>query len=298
MWQLSISIFQSELSLRSLICSTWGQSPGLNICNVTKSAVSFTYGSLPFIQQRNSLGPCREHNVLWKEMEYLDSLAILLLALSLLGILFVLAIGIIFTRNLNTPVVKSSGELMVRYVILFCHFLNFAGTGFFIREPQSFTCKTRQTLSGMSFTLSISYILMKSLKILLAFSCPSCRTSWSASINPSPSFSLARESGCRLHPLAHLCSPCCGTECLLAQSHYLWMWGGVHSCIWLHAGLCCHPGLHVLHLCLQRQEIPWELQWGQIHNIWHAHLLHSLDHLHPHLPRLANICWLWRSSLF
>lgn len=81
-----------------------------------------------------------------KEMEYLDSLAILLLALSLLGILFVLAIGIIFTRNLNTPVVKSSGELMVYYVILFCHFLNFAGTGFFIREPQSFTCKTRQTL--------------------------------------------------------------------------------------------------------------------------------------------------------
>lgn len=108
-----------------------------------------------------------------KEMEYLDlndSLAILLLALSLLGILFVLAIGIIFTRNLNTPIVKSSGELMVCYVILFCHFLNLAGSGFFIREPQSFTCKTRQTLLGVSFALFISHILMKTLKILLAFS--------------------------------------------------------------------------------------------------------------------------------
>ncbi|XP_058422824.1 G-protein coupled receptor family C group 6 member A isoform X2 [Diceros bicornis minor] len=108
-----------------------------------------------------------------KEVEYLnwnDSLAILLLALSLLGIMLVLAIGIIFTRNLNTPVVKSSGGLTVCCVILLCHFLNFANTGFFIGEPQDFTCKTRQTLFGVSFTLCISCILMKSLKILLAFS--------------------------------------------------------------------------------------------------------------------------------
>ncbi|KAG8510941.1 G-protein coupled receptor family C group 6 member A [Galemys pyrenaicus] len=108
-----------------------------------------------------------------KEVEYLnwnDSLAILLLSFSLLGIMFVLAIGIIFTRNLNTPVVKSSGGLMVCYVMLFCHFLNFVSTGFFVGEPQDFTCKTRQTLFGVSFTLSISCILMKSLKILLAFS--------------------------------------------------------------------------------------------------------------------------------
>uniref|UniRef100_A0ABI7X9G4 G-protein coupled receptor family C group 6 member A n=1 Tax=Felis catus TaxID=9685 RepID=A0ABI7X9G4_FELCA len=108
-----------------------------------------------------------------KEVEYLswnDSLAILLLALSLLGIMFVLAIGIIFTRNLNTPVVKSSGGLLVCYVILLCHFLNFASTGFFIGEPQDFTCKTRQTFFGVSFTLCISCILVKSLKILLAFS--------------------------------------------------------------------------------------------------------------------------------
>uniref|UniRef100_A0A4X1TDQ4 G-protein coupled receptor family C group 6 member A n=2 Tax=Sus scrofa TaxID=9823 RepID=A0A4X1TDQ4_PIG len=117
--------------------------------------------------------PVRSTMCFEKEVEYLnwnDSLAILLLALSLLGIVFVLAIGIIFTRNLNTPVVKSSGGLTVCYVILFCHFLNFASTGFFIGEPQNFTCKTRQMLFGVSFTLCISCILMKSLKILLAFS--------------------------------------------------------------------------------------------------------------------------------
>ncbi|XP_003827627.2 G-protein coupled receptor family C group 6 member A isoform X3 [Pan paniscus] len=117
--------------------------------------------------------PVRSTMCFEKEVEYLnwnDSLAILLLILSLLGIIFVLVVGIIFTRNLNTPVVKSSGGLRVCYVILLCHFLNFASTSFFIGEPQDFTCKTRQTMFGVSFTLCISCILTKSLKILLAFS--------------------------------------------------------------------------------------------------------------------------------
>ncbi|XP_052606608.1 G-protein coupled receptor family C group 6 member A isoform X2 [Peromyscus californicus insignis] len=117
--------------------------------------------------------PVRSTSCFEKEVEYLDwddSLALLLIALSLLGIAFVLAIGIIFTRNLNTPVVKSSGGLTVCYVMLICHALNFASTGFFIGEPQDFACKTRQTLFGVSFTLCVSCILMKSLKILLAFS--------------------------------------------------------------------------------------------------------------------------------
>lgn len=117
--------------------------------------------------------PVKSTTCFEKEVEYLswnDALAILLLALSLLGIVFALAVGIIFTRNLNTPVVKSSGGLMVCYVILLCHVLNFASIGFFVGEPQDFTCKTRQTLFGVSFTLCTSCILTKSLKILLAFS--------------------------------------------------------------------------------------------------------------------------------
>ncbi|XP_012859964.1 G-protein coupled receptor family C group 6 member A isoform X2 [Echinops telfairi] len=117
--------------------------------------------------------PGRSTTCYEKEVEFLswsDPLAILLLGLALLGILFVLAIGILFTRNLNTPVVKSSGGLAVCYVMLLCHFLNFVSTGFFVGEPQSFTCQTRQTLFGVSLTLCISCILTKSLKILLAFS--------------------------------------------------------------------------------------------------------------------------------
>ncbi|XP_039389003.1 G-protein coupled receptor family C group 6 member A isoform X3 [Mauremys reevesii] len=108
-----------------------------------------------------------------KTVEYLswnDWFAILLIILSGLGVVLIFAISTIFTRNLATPVVKASGGLTVCYVILLCHFFIFASTGFFIGEPREFKCKTRQAFFGISFALCISCILMKSLKILLAFS--------------------------------------------------------------------------------------------------------------------------------
>ncbi|TFK14310.1 flap endonuclease GEN-like protein 1 [Platysternon megacephalum] len=108
-----------------------------------------------------------------KTVEYLswnDWFAILLIILSGLGVVLIFVIGTIFTRNLDTPVVKASGGLSVCYVILLCHFFIFASTGFFIGEPREFKCKTRQAFFGISFALCISCILMKSLKILLAFS--------------------------------------------------------------------------------------------------------------------------------
>uniref|UniRef100_A0A8D0C188 G-protein coupled receptor family C group 6 member A n=1 Tax=Salvator merianae TaxID=96440 RepID=A0A8D0C188_SALMN len=108
-----------------------------------------------------------------KKVQYLnwnDWFAILLIVLSVLGIVLICAIIIIFTRNVDTPVVKASGGLTVCYVILLCHFLAFASTGFFIGRPKAYKCKTRQALFGISFALCISCILIKSLKILLAFS--------------------------------------------------------------------------------------------------------------------------------
>ncbi|KAM5282566.1 LOW QUALITY PROTEIN: G-protein coupled receptor family C group 6 member A [Hipposideros larvatus] len=113
--------------------------------------------------------PVRNTVCFEKGVEYLnkDAWAILLLTFSLLGILFVLTIGIIFTRNMNTPIVKSGGLTFCSMTLL-CHFLNFASTGFFIGD-KDFTHKTQKMLFGISFTLCISCILTKSLKILLAF---------------------------------------------------------------------------------------------------------------------------------
>ncbi|XP_069707069.1 G-protein coupled receptor family C group 6 member A isoform X4 [Phaenicophaeus curvirostris] len=103
-------------------------------------------------------------------LAWTDWFAIFLLLLSAFGVVLVLAVGVLFTKNLNTPVVKASGGLTVCYIILFSHLLIFLSTVFFIDEPTEFKCKTRQALFGISFSLCISCILIKSLKILLAFS--------------------------------------------------------------------------------------------------------------------------------
>lgn len=103
-------------------------------------------------------------------LTWTDWFAVFLLLLFAFGVVLVLSISIIFTKNVNTPVVKASGGLTVCYIILFSHFLIFLSTVFFIGEPTEFKCKTRQALFGISFALCVSCILTKSLKILLAFS--------------------------------------------------------------------------------------------------------------------------------
>lgn len=103
-------------------------------------------------------------------LDWSDWFAIFLLLLSAFGVVLIFSISAIFTKNLSTPVVKASGGLTVCYIILLSHFFIFLSTVFFIGEPTEFKCRTRQALFGVSFALCISCILIKSLKILLAFS--------------------------------------------------------------------------------------------------------------------------------
>ncbi|NXL85822.1 GPC6A protein, partial [Alectura lathami] len=103
-------------------------------------------------------------------LSWTDWFAIFLLLLSAFGVVLILSISAIFTKNVSTPVVKASGGLTVCYIILLSHFFIFLSTVFFIGEPTEFKCRARQALFGISFALCISCILIKSLKILLAFS--------------------------------------------------------------------------------------------------------------------------------
>ncbi|KAM4694705.1 G-protein coupled receptor family C group 6 member A [Discoglossus pictus] len=107
-----------------------------------------------------------------KTIEYLhwqDGFAVVLLIISFLGVVLIIAIALLFTKNFDTPVVKASGGILC-YVILFSIFFSFVSAAFFIGKPEDFKCKVRQTLFGISFTVVVSCILLKSIKILLAFS--------------------------------------------------------------------------------------------------------------------------------
>ncbi|XP_030641189.1 G-protein coupled receptor family C group 6 member A [Chanos chanos] len=97
-----------------------------------------------------------------------DGFAVVLLTSSGLGILLVLLIAALFVWHRQSPVVKAAGGPLC-YIILLSLIGSFVSAVLFVGRPSDLQCKTRQVLFGLSFTLCVSCILVKSLKILLAF---------------------------------------------------------------------------------------------------------------------------------
>ncbi|XP_073483236.1 G-protein coupled receptor family C group 6 member A [Aquarana catesbeiana] len=106
-----------------------------------------------------------------KKIEFLrwdDGFAIVLLVISFIGIFIIVAIALLFTKKFDTPVVKASGGFLC-YIILLSILFSFVSAIFFIGKPEDIKCKMRQTMFGISFTVAVACILLKSIKILLAF---------------------------------------------------------------------------------------------------------------------------------
>ncbi|KAM3873581.1 G-protein coupled receptor family C group 6 member A [Diretmus argenteus] len=97
-----------------------------------------------------------------------DSFAVVLLTLAALGILLVLLVSALFLQQRNTPIVRAAGGPLCQ-VILFSLVGSFISATLFVGKPNIFQCKARQVLFGLSYTLCVSCILVKSLKILFAF---------------------------------------------------------------------------------------------------------------------------------
>lgn len=97
-----------------------------------------------------------------------DIFAIVLLAFSALGILLCLLTSALFLYQRDTPVVKAAGGPLSQ-AILFSLVVSYISAMLFVGEPSSLQCKARQVLFGISFTLCVSCILVKTLQILLAF---------------------------------------------------------------------------------------------------------------------------------
>lgn len=91
-----------------------------------------------------------------------------LLTFSALGILLVLLVATLFLHHRDTAVVKAArGPLCP--AILFSLVISYMSAMLFVGQPNSLQCKARQVLFGISFTLCVSCILVKTLQILVAF---------------------------------------------------------------------------------------------------------------------------------
>ncbi|XP_074541964.1 G-protein coupled receptor family C group 6 member A-like [Halichoeres trimaculatus] len=92
----------------------------------------------------------------------------ILLSLSSIGVLLTIIVGIIFLARWNTPVVRASvGPICV--LLLLSLLSTFLSVAFFGGKPKLWMCKARQVMFGLSFTLCVSCIMVKSFKIILAF---------------------------------------------------------------------------------------------------------------------------------
>ncbi|XP_039612419.1 extracellular calcium-sensing receptor-like [Polypterus senegalus] len=106
-----------------------------------------------------------------KDIEYLsftDTMGISLLAISLLGSCFTIAIISVFAYYRNTPIVRANNSEL-SFLILFSLVLCFLCSVAFIGQPTVWSCMLRHTIFGIAFVLCISCILGKTIVVLIAF---------------------------------------------------------------------------------------------------------------------------------
>ncbi|XP_066559144.1 olfactory receptor CB1 [Amia ocellicauda] len=101
-------------------------------------------------------------------LSWTDAYTIALLVFAGLGLVTLAAMLVIFVTHWNTPTVKVAGGPLV-YLMLASLAVNFCSIVLFIGRPVDHMCRARQPLYGISFSLCVSCILVKSFRTFLAF---------------------------------------------------------------------------------------------------------------------------------
>ncbi|XP_047450694.1 uncharacterized protein LOC125013836 [Mugil cephalus] len=101
-------------------------------------------------------------------LSFYDTMGIILVALTLLGVLLTTAITVVFHCFRSTPIVKANNS-EISFLLLLSIKLCFLCSLVFIGQPSVWTCRLRQAAFGVSFVLCLSCLLVKTIVVLLAF---------------------------------------------------------------------------------------------------------------------------------
>uniref|UniRef100_A0A4W5MTY3 Olfactory receptor C family, u1 n=1 Tax=Hucho hucho TaxID=62062 RepID=A0A4W5MTY3_9TELE len=101
-------------------------------------------------------------------LSFYDTMGIILVSLSLLGVVTTTTVTAIFHRFRATPVVKANNSEL-SFLLLLSLKLCFLCSLLFIGRPSAWSCGFRQAAFGVSFVLCLSCLLVKTIVVLLAF---------------------------------------------------------------------------------------------------------------------------------
>ncbi|XP_070827215.1 extracellular calcium-sensing receptor-like [Chaetodon trifascialis] len=101
-------------------------------------------------------------------LSFYDTMGIILVTLTLLGVVLTTIITTVFHRFRYTPIVKANNS-EISFLLLLSLKLCFLCSLVFIGQPSVWTCQVRQAAFGLSFVLCLSCLLVKTIVVLLAF---------------------------------------------------------------------------------------------------------------------------------
>ncbi|KAM6987483.1 olfactory receptor CU1 [Tautogolabrus adspersus] len=101
-------------------------------------------------------------------LSFNDTMGIILVALTLLGVVSTTIITTVFHHFRFTPIVKANNS-EISFLLLMSLKLCFLCSLVFIGQPSVWTCRLRQAAFGISFVLCLSCLFVKTIVVLLAF---------------------------------------------------------------------------------------------------------------------------------
>ncbi|KAF7651621.1 hypothetical protein LDENG_00108230 [Lucifuga dentata] len=101
-------------------------------------------------------------------LSFYDTMGIILVTLTLLGVILTAIITTVFHRFRSTPIVRANNS-EISFLLLLSLKLCFLCSLAFIGQPSVWTCTLRQVAFGISFVLCLSCLLVKTIVVILAF---------------------------------------------------------------------------------------------------------------------------------